>query len=960
MRLNLFTNPTFEAGLGLWTATGGGLTWGTGGGFSGNRFLSFTGSGSRGRVTPGERMTVTAGGTYTLSAYFRIPATLSTPHYLSVEFYAGASLKGQAGIGAFPLQNALADWTRTTLSFTVPADATEVLVYGPQAAVGTVSANTDVIHADAFLLEPGDTAQAYFDGSYDGYQWDGASNASPSRTATSVQPAESCILEIETSEGTWLNVTGPTRAINISRHDSDPGSMSAEVLDATLDPTQAGGLHPGRPVRVRVIDATGSTHDVYTGKLDTIEVAYDPLAKAGRTANVKLTAVDCVSFLANQPEKRGVGTIDELRWLVTGVPFKINGATTGTGSGTVVANNDGASLWDQVLITRDSRLGYAWVDRSNVLNVYDNAVMDTSSKATIGPDVYSALDHNFDASQIINTVTVQWLRYDIGTEQSTTVQYGPYVDDDSVAEWGTRSATFTVQGATEVEADIEAYANEVLARNSTAEVRPKSASIPMRHLPDLRYVRDIDLNSRVLVVYHDGTTAKEMRVTGISHTITPSKWILDLEFALPLGVTAPSQTATPPPPIPPDSVGDDELDDDVLQSIEDALAAADAAQVFAETKAQTYRQPTVPTSGSRGDLWFDTDDGNKLYVHDGTSFVVATSSYLTTPNGQLKIEPGGLFGYDGSGTLKVSIDAGTGALYTAGAVISGGDVGGATVTGGTIQTDSSVTPNRTGVKLSNTGIAAYDPVTHAPVLEFLTSTGALIIKGSIQSGSTITGATVTGGTVQTGTSGQRVVMSSAGTITFYDSGGNSIPVYGSGAGLLVFGKAQVWSDLHVSQNLSVDGSANLSSANVSGVITGSRVNGGDVYVTNTPSESGTGLGAVYMGNTGRLRLSSSAAKYKTNIKPLDIDPDTFLALQPVTYDPIDGEDVAPTVGFIADQADELGFTHLVGYRDGEVETLHYERVSAYQQVALREHNRLIAAMLERIEALEQQVSALAA
>jgi ribosomal protein L27 len=53
-----------------------------------------------------------------------------------------------------------------------------------------------------------------------------------------------------------------------------------------------------------------------------------------------------------------------------------------------------------------------------------------------------------------------------------------------------------------------------------------------------------------------------------------------------------------------------------------ALAAAAGAQDTADGKIVTYYQNTAPT-GSLGDLWFDTDDGNKLYRHDGTSFVAA-------------------------------------------------------------------------------------------------------------------------------------------------------------------------------------------------------------------------------------------------------------------------------------------------------------------------------------------------
>ncbi len=56
------------------------------------------------------------------------------------------------------------------------------------------------------------------------------------------------------------------------------------------------------------------------------------------------------------------------------------------------------------------------------------------------------------------------------------------------------------------------------------------------------------------------------------------------------------------------------------QQILDALAAAATAQSTADGRIDSYLQVTTPTGGKLGDLWFDTDDGNKLYRHDGASW----------------------------------------------------------------------------------------------------------------------------------------------------------------------------------------------------------------------------------------------------------------------------------------------------------------------------------------------------
>jgi hypothetical protein len=57
-----------------------------------------------------------------------------------------------------------------------------------------------------------------------------------------------------------------------------------------------------------------------------------------------------------------------------------------------------------------------------------------------------------------------------------------------------------------------------------------------------------------------------------------------------------------------------------ISSIATALSDAANAQATADGKIDSYYQASMPT-GTVGDLWFDTDDGNKQYRHNGTTFV---------------------------------------------------------------------------------------------------------------------------------------------------------------------------------------------------------------------------------------------------------------------------------------------------------------------------------------------------
>lgn len=67
----------------------------------------------------------------------------------------------------------------------------------------------------------------------------------------------------------------------------------------------------------------------------------------------------------------------------------------------------------------------------------------------------------------------------------------------------------------------------------------------------------------------------------------------------------------------------------ITADIQQALDDASAAQSTADGKIQSFYQASAPTSGmSLGDLWFDTDDGNKVHRYDGSSWVDAQDSQI--------------------------------------------------------------------------------------------------------------------------------------------------------------------------------------------------------------------------------------------------------------------------------------------------------------------------------------------
>lgn len=111
-----------------------------------------------------------------------------------------------------------------------------------------------------------------------------------------------------------------------------------------------------------------------------------------------------------------------------------------------------------------------------------------------------------------------------------------------------------------------------------------------------------------------------------------------------------------------------------------------------------------------------------------------------------------------------------------------------------------------------------------------------------------------------------------------------------------------------------------------------------------------------------LYALTSSRRYKRNIADWNPDPQRVLALQPRQWqhnDPEHPEDIDERwhAGFVAEEVDDLGLTHLVQYGgDGaggwRPEALNYSRVPAAQQIVLQDHEARIAALEAQITELE--------
>jgi len=124
-----------------------------------------------------------------------------------------------------------------------------------------------------------------------------------------------------------------------------------------------------------------------------------------------------------------------------------------------------------------------------------------------------------------------------------------------------------------------------------------------------------------------------------------------------------------------------------------------------------------------------------------------------------------------------------------------------------------------------------------------------------------------------------------------------------------------------------------------------------------------GVGVI-VGTNGQLGTTTSSARFKEAIKPMDKASEAILALQPVTFrykhelDP----DGIPQFGLVAEEVEEVNPDLVARDADGKVYTVRYEAVNAMLlNEFLKEHGKveeqgaMIAKQQKQIEALTATV-----
>jgi hypothetical protein len=98
-------------------------------------------------------------------------------------------------------------------------------------------------------------------------------------------------------------------------------------------------------------------------------------------------------------------------------------------------------------------------------------------------------------------------------------------------------------------------------------------------------------------------------------------------------------------------------------------------------------------------------------------------------------------------------------------------------------------------------------------------------------------------------------------------------------------------------------------------------------------------------------IETSAAKYKTNIQPLEPQLSKVTQLEPVTFDWIDKPNPKTNIGLIADEVEKIYPEFVSKTEDGEIEGIEYSKLTTVLIQSIKELKEIVEKQQEQINTL---------
>ena len=330
-----------------------------------------------------------------------------------------------------------------------------------------------------------------------------------------------------------------------------------------------------------------------------------------------------------------------------------------------------------------------------------------------------------------------------------------------------------------------------------------------------------------------------------------------------------------------------------------AQSAATAAQTTADGKNKIYRQTTMPTTGpfSEGDLWFDTDDDNRFYRYTSGAF----SAFSLGNNAIASLSATKLT----AGTIDAS-------------VITVSNINAGNISTGTLNADRIASASITGTKIAAGTIVASNIATG-------TITATQIAAGTITASNLATG-TLSANNITTGTLSASVGLSATtGTIggftlaSTYLSGSGGFTLYSNGiidgglSNTIFYGYANIGGGTATGERFIVTGSSSFVGTAIFAGNTTCQTHFYSPYATNVTAAAN----GYWVSSSGRMTYTTaSSQRYKHDIVDLvsipEYDPKKLLNLPVRAFRYNEGY-VTPTddraemliPGFIAEEVDAI-------------------------------------------------------
>lgn len=378
-------------------------------------------------------------------------------------------------------------------------------------------------------------------------------------------------LPVPDVEPAYVDLIGAATEISIERTPADVGTLTAGLVadpDRPLgvpDADRAGLIRKGKRIRARSVVPEPDTGELesrylFRGVISDHSTAYDVVTKPGRLLpRIQLAAVDPWSTLTGTARPEGADVVADLPALVlegSGVPYDVDGVTSlNANPGTVyvrpfaVTVSQDATAADQIVITRDTRLAYAWLDARGVVMV--RSALDDAQAASLDEDFYNGGGPtvSYALDDLVNSLTVRFRYLPSGPggddETSSELTFGPFEDADSIREYGGRiPKDVVIQGdpsdwldagdASIVTPALQAYATAVLAANAYTSRRITEVTAAITESAELLpgAKAHLELYDLVDAVSEQaGIASQPSRITRVSHSISPDKWLVTYGLA---------------------------------------------------------------------------------------------------------------------------------------------------------------------------------------------------------------------------------------------------------------------------------------------------------------------------------------------------------------------------------------------------------------------------------------------